>query len=100
MGQGNNELLKLGARLVSTPADVPKALNLQTMQTELALPKASGNNPSEEAILCHLSREPVHIDKLKKLAGLDSSRINSTLTLMEMRGIVKNVGGMNYVISQ
>jgi len=52
------------------------------------------------ALLKNLSREAIHIDELIKSCALDSSTINATLTMMEMKGKVRNLGGMQYVLSQ
>ena len=37
-------------------------------------------------------------DLIIKLSGLDSPTVNSTLTMMEMKGKVRNVGAMQYVV--
>jgi DNA processing protein len=53
--------------------------------------------PEEAALLSSLSAQPLHIDELGRITGLSSSLISSTLTLMELKGMVQQVGGMNYV---
>jgi DNA processing protein len=40
----------------------------------------------------------VHFDDLRRETGLSSSEVSSTLTLMELKGMVQQVGGMNYVL--
>ena len=42
----------------------------------------------------------MHIDDLTREAGLDSGLVSSTLTLMELKGMVQQVGGMNYVLAR
>ena len=39
----------------------------------------------------------MHIDELSRLSGLPTATVSSTLTLMELKGMVLQVGGMNYV---
>ena len=51
----------------------------------------------EAALLAHLSAHPVHVDELGRQTGLPISMISSTLTVMELKGMVQAVGGMNYV---
>jgi len=70
---GPNNLLKMGARAVTT---------------------------AEDLILKNLSHEPMHVDELKRLTKLDTNVINSTLTLMEMKGKARNLGGMMYVLAR
>ena len=56
---------------------------------------------AEEAIiLARLNYEPIHVDELIRLTNLDTSVINSTLTIMEMKGLVKNLGNMQYVLAR
>ena len=67
---------------------------------ELPLPKAKPlpANPQETAILKTLGPEPKHIDKITLESGLSASLVFSVISLMEIAGKVKNVGGMNYLI--
>ncbi len=51
----------------------------------------------EEKILSFLSHEETYVDEIIHKTKLDSSLINSTLTIMEMKGIIKNIGGMKYI---
>jgi DNA processing protein len=45
-----------------------------------------------------LSREPTHIDDICRQSGLAAAPVGSALTMMELKGMVKQVGGMNYVL--
>ncbi|TAN33603.1 DNA-protecting protein DprA [Patescibacteria group bacterium] len=99
-GVGCNNQLKLGAKLVTSADDILEALNLKSLaQTVLLKKEPAASNPTEEAVLAQLSREPKHIDAVAKETGIDSRLISSTLTLLEIKGVVKNLGGMNYVVS-
>jgi DNA processing protein len=51
-------------------------------------------------LLRHLSSEPVHVDELGRAAGLPINEVASTLTVMELKGKVRQVGGMQYVIAR
>ena len=51
----------------------------------------------EEKILKHLSHESIHIDNIIKLAKLETNIVISTLSIMEMKGIIKDIGGQNYI---
>ena len=55
---------------------------------------------TESLLLKQLSREPNHIDDICRNSGLTSALVSSTLTIMELKGIVKQVGGLNYVLSR
>lgn len=97
LGAGNNNLLKMGAHLVTEATDITDTLNLLNLkQTTLDKDPILTSN-TETIIWPILSREPKHINNIIKESGLDSSAVNSTLILMEMKGMVKNLGGMNYI---
>jgi len=77
-----------------------ETLNLTDAASYIENKKIIPESAEEELIFKQLSYEPVHVDELVNLTKLDTSIINSTLTLMEMKGIVKNLGGMNYVLAR
>lgn len=97
---GPNELIKNGAHPVSKATDILDTLNLQDVKKYIANQAIIPDSPTEATILANLSREPIHVDELIKKSKLDSSTINATLTLMEMKGKVKNIGAMQYVLSR
>lgn len=95
-GEGCNKLLKLGAKPVTCAEDVIEALNLKNLKQIIYNRSALPSTPQEEKILACLNKEPQHIDLIIKNTGLDSSTVNSTLILMEMKNMVKNRGNMSY----
>jgi DNA processing protein len=44
-----------------------------------------------------LSQDPLHVDEICNLSGLPIHEVSATLTMLELKGIVSQVGGMNYV---
>ena len=96
--KGPNKIIKQGARPVSCAQDILYALDLAQASSYVASKEIIGETPEENKILSFLSREPMHIDELARRSELDTSVINSTLVMMEMKGMVKNLGGMQYVI--
>lgn len=95
--EGPNNLIKMGAKLVSSASDILEALSLNQVTEFLKIKKIVADTKEEEILLNYLNYEPIHIDKLKELSRLNTSVLNSTLTLMEMKGKVKNLGGNYYV---
>lgn len=98
--QGPNNLIKMGAKLVNTGQDVLDALNLNLVSQFRKNQKIIADTKEEEILLKYLSREPIHIDQLVKESKLNAAMVNSTLTMMEMKGRVKNLGSMNYVLAR
>jgi DNA processing protein len=94
--EGTHQLLRDGARLVSDARDILEELNLAAE----ALDGASAvrpTDPTEALILSFLGAEPQHIDTIGRAAGIPIGELAGTLTLMELRGLVRQVGGMQYV---
>lgn len=90
----------MGAKLVTSAQDILDELNLNLAIQYQATRKVVPDTPEEAKILEHLSKDPLHIDKIVEKTGLNPSSVSSTLTLMEMKGKVRNLGGMNYVIAR
>lgn len=97
---GPNKLIKMGAKAVTAVNDILETLNLAQAADFTKNKKLLPASPEEEKILINLSAEPTHVDKLIAGSGLDAAKVGAILTLMEMKGIVKNLGGMNYVLGK
>jgi len=98
--QGTNSLIKMGAKLIASAKDIIESLDLADAVSYLENKKIIPESAEEKLILAKLNYEPVHIDQLVHLTKLDTSVINSTLTIMEMKGIIKNLGNMQYVLAR
>jgi DNA processing protein len=96
--KGTNNLLKFGAKIVTSANDILETLNISEFTRQVVAREIIPDSPTEAKILLYLSKEPIHIDVITQKSTLQSHIVSSTLTLMEMKGKVKNLGGMNYVI--
>ena len=97
-GLGPNNLIKMGAKLVTDASDIIESLSLTGLGEIINNKQILPSTPTEAKILQFLSKEPLHIDLIIKTSGLDSPTVNSALVLMEMKGKVRNLGGMNYIV--
>jgi DNA processing protein len=97
---GTNRLIQQGAKLVSSVTDVLEELNLTMVPQQVAVQMVLPESAEEAALLQHLSPQPIHVDELSRASGLPSAEVSSTLTLMELKGMVQQVGGMRYVLSR
>ena len=98
--RGTNRLIQQGAKLVTGVDDVLEELNLAMVLEHSAVQLSLPETQDEAALYEYLSAQPVHIDDLSRSTGLSSSLVSSTLTLMELKGMVRQVGGMNYVLAR
>ncbi|MBI2552009.1 DNA-protecting protein DprA [Candidatus Uhrbacteria bacterium] len=98
--KGPNNLLKMGAHPVLCAEDILDALNLQDLKATVEAKKILPDDPVEEKILAQLSGDAIHIDELIRETAFDAAKLSSALTLMEMKGKVRHIGGMNYVLAR
>jgi DNA processing protein len=99
--RGPNRLIRESrAKSVMRVQDILEELNL-TMIAEHAEARAVvPDNETEAALLRYLSSEPIHVDELRQQSGLPIAQVSSTLALMELKGLVRQSGGMNYVLAR
>ncbi|MPZ23156.1 MAG: DNA-protecting protein DprA [Dehalococcoidia bacterium] len=96
--RGTNSLIKdSAAKLVLSVDDILEELNLTMAAHQLEMKELLPSDASESALLEHLSLEPRHIDEVRRSAGLEISEVSSTLAMLELKGLVRQVGTMNYV---
>jgi DNA processing protein len=97
---GTNQLIQDGAKLVSRAEDILEELNLTMVAEQTEARQVLPGDETEAALLEQLSAEPVHVDELQQQSGLPISQVTSTLALMELKGMVRQVGGMKYVVAR
>ena len=96
-----NRLIQRGeAKLVTCAAEILEELNLTMVEQQQEVRAAVPENEIESTLLKRLSTDPVHIDELGRETGLPIAAVSSTLALMELKGMVKQIGGMNYVVAR
>ncbi|MBI4296061.1 MAG: DNA-protecting protein DprA [Chloroflexi bacterium] len=98
--RGTNRLIQEGAKLVRDYTDVLEELNLSAVAQQLEMKEIIPASDTESLLLQQLRAEPVHIDELCRSSGLPVSTVSSTLAMMEIKGIVKQVGSMNYILAR
>jgi DNA processing protein len=98
--RGTNHLIQEGAKLVRNYIDILEELNLTIMAQQLEMKELLPVDETESLLLKQLSREPTHIDDICRHSGLTAASVSSMLTMMELKGMVKQVGGMNYVLAR
>ncbi len=98
--QGPNRLIQEGATPVMNANNVLEALNLTKVAQQSAARQTLPTDPIEARLYGLLSAEPRHVDELRREANLPISEITSTLALMELKGLVRQTGGMQYVLAR
>lgn len=98
--QGTNRLIQEGAKLVRDYADILEELNLTMVAQQTELKEFSPADEVESAVLTQLSSEPNHIDEICRRSGVAMPEVSSTLAMLELKGIARQVGNMNYVLAR
>lgn len=91
-------LLKQGAKLVSDVKDILEELNIKSNINKISQSVTPINNATsrERKILEILANENLHFDEIVRKTGITSQELGSLLTMMEIKGYVKNLGGGVY----
>ena len=97
---GVNRLLSSGAKLIASADDILEALDIFTggpsSATGLTI-DLNSLSPEEKTLYQLLSASPCHVDKIMENSTLDASIVGAFLIQLEIKGIIKNIGGQNYV---
>lgn len=95
--KGTNRLIQQGARLLVKATDVLEVLNLTQIGEYKNARSTLPSDPTEAKLFTLLTQEPKNVDEIKQQADLPIDQIMATLTLMELKGFVRQVGGMSYI---
>lgn len=95
VGSGCNLLITKGATLAQNAVIILQNLNIPLAPQDRAPQLLLG--AEEQRIYVCLSREPMHIDTIVSTSTLTSDIVISTLTVLELRGIVKQTSPMVYI---
>ena len=96
--RGNNKLIQDGeAKLVSRVEDILEELNLTMVAQQMEMKEIVPADATEAQLLRYLSSQPIHIDEVRRESGLPISTVSSTLAMLELKGMVRQVGRMSYV---
>jgi DNA processing protein len=96
--KGNHQLLQKGvAHLVRSAEDICNTLGVHITSDTVQTVAYEPTNDNEQIIYTKLTRLPMLVSDLSQDLSLDVGTINSALTMMELSGAVKNVGGGAWV---
>lgn len=96
--QAPTDLIKLGAKAVSSVDDILEELSVETKSetTHKKRTDLTKLSKEEREVVKALNNGQMHADELIRKLGARPSSISSTLTMLELKGVVKHLGGMVY----
>jgi len=77
--------------------DVLEVLHLGQIPEKQAARLVLPETPTEAVLFANLAEEPRHLDELSRQSGMPVEVVSSTLMMMELKGMVRQVGALQYV---
>ena len=97
---GCNRLIRDGARMVLGVQDILEELNLTMIEHQAEARAVLPTDPTEAQLLSLVSDNPTHVDEICRQSALPIHEVSSTLAMMELKGMVRQVGGMQYTLAR
>ena len=98
---GSNRLIQQGAKLVTSAADILDDLNILLPRTHEELPipaaRSASLKPDEKLVYEAIGESETPIDTIISKTALPSGQVSSTLLLLEMKRLVKQLPGHHFI---
>lgn len=99
--QAPADLIKLGAKPVTDVSDIVEELALedegvQTVAGKQVAMILEDLGEEERRIVESLAGGSLHVDDIVREVKMETAKVSATLTLLELKGVVKHLGGMVY----
>jgi DNA processing protein len=95
--KGTNRLIRAGAHLFTDIEDVLKSLQMTHLEMKKAARVHLPSDANEAALYALLGNEPIHVDEIQEQIEIPIEQVSALLTMMELKGLVRQVGGMRYI---
>jgi DNA processing protein len=89
-------LIQNGAKIASNTRDILDEIDLEVKVDREVVDRVLPSDELEERIYTYLENEPLHMDELARISKIPVSVISAKLTVMELRGVIKCLGGGVY----
>lgn len=96
--KGTNYLIKNGAKLVDNIYDILKELNLTELENNSKNMLKLNQFSEDEKSIISILKEPLHIDKIIEMSKLDAPKVLTSITLLEAKGKIKDIGENVYYL--
>ncbi len=95
--KGTNNLIQQGARPYLGVSDILEMLNVTQVESKKSIQTSFPTDKIELQIIKSISSEATHIDEIQRTTELPIEQVSSTLTMLELKGWVKQTGNMMYI---
>ena len=90
---GTNWLIKEGVTPTTDANDILSALGFSAKTIASSDSEIQFENTEEKLIYKTLNHEPMPIDMIAKISKIDPRILSGKLSMMELKGIIRNMGG-------
>lgn len=97
---GTNRLIQQGAHPLLKPEDLLEELDLRQVPQQRAARSVLPTDAVEARLYAQLGKEPLHVDEIRAQTGLSIEIVSATLTVMELKGMVRQIGPMAFVLAR
>ena len=99
LSAGCHALIRDGARLITSATDLLDDLGFAQPPAGAAIQQSFPMSDEERHLMNHIRWEPQHIDEVAAAAGLSPSQAGALMTLLELKGAIRDAGSQHYVRS-
>lgn len=92
LSEGPNELIKLGAQMVTSAKDILSSLGVSEYSDGSVKGSYTPKNDTERSMLITLKQRPASVDELVRATGVVISTVEETLVGLDMSGVVVQIG--------
>ena len=96
-GVGTGKLIQEGAKLVLSPADILLQLGIEVGEEEWVEEPEIQVNEEYKEVYGVLKQIPINVNEICKRTNKSIVEVNTTLTMLELEGLVKQVGANEFV---
>jgi len=93
---GTNRLIRDGAHPLIKFDEILDVLQLEKVQEYQSARIQLPADPAEARMMQLLADDTQHVDEICAQSGLSIEQVSATLTIMELKGMVRQTGGMNF----
>jgi DNA processing protein len=97
---GCNRIIQDGAKMVLHVRDVLEELNLTMIEQHAEVRAVLPVDGTEAQLLELISDDPLHVDEICQQSQIPVHQVSSTLAMMELKGMVRQVSGMHYILAR
>lgn len=103
LSKGPYKLIEKGGKLVTSAQNIISELGIKnyelgSIKGQKSIKSIKGSTKEEEAILKILQNEALSFDEIARRTKLASSKLASTLSIMEIKGMVKDLENGDYAL--